>query len=633
MRGENMCGFSGYYSRCISEEEGADILRIMSAAQRHRGPDDSGMLLRTNVGIGFVRLSILDLESGMQPVISKYDETAIACNGQIYNYIELKKDLPYRHYQTSGDMEVALNAYRHFGENFPNSLNGMFAGVIHDPRSNSMLLFRDRFGIKPVYYTSTVRGFFFASEIKPLLTVPGVRCEIDSSLLPAFFTYRYIPGESTLFKGIRKLPPASVLKIDTETGQFNVKQYWEWSFPEAEGKISLGEATEEFDRLFSDAVSIRLRSDVEVGSLLSGGIDSSAVASAAAIHKPDIKLFTIGFGEEKYNETTEVDEFLGLMNNRFLKAEHFSRQCVREQLSALPEIIRSVEEPISLGTMLPTDQVCSLASEKLKVVLTGEGADEIFAGYRKFLVEAAALEYPNSSSGEKQRLLAMCPELLSRLGGTSEDHLLRHIASEKLFSAAELVPLLGLSKEPKLDLCGIVPPSLTSNTNPISAMQAIEVRSRLPHYVNLRLDKLSMRHSLETRTPFLDYRLAEFSASLPVNLRVNLKAGREKYICRESFRKYGTLPPSVADRAKKPFTMPVADWFTHPESLPESIQNIILGNEVDRQGILDGNLVRKYAAEVTGNGVGPETMISAGDRIFSIVVFSLWHSEFMEGAF
>ncbi|MCK5035244.1 MAG: asparagine synthase (glutamine-hydrolyzing) [Candidatus Sabulitectum sp.] len=628
-----MCGFSGFFSLSTGTEEGTSILRRMGKTQSHRGPDDSAVLLRGNVGISFVRLSILDLATGMQPIVSKEDGVAIACNGQIYNYIELRKELPYDHYETAGDMEVALNAYRHLGENFPNSLNGMFAGVIHDPEKNALFLFRDRFGIKPVYYTETSRGFFFASEIKPLLGIPGVRCEMENSLLPAFFTYRYIPGEKTLFKGIFKLPPASILKLNTKNGEFEVKQYWEWSFPSFSRDVSLSEASEEFNRLFTDAVRIRLRSDVEVGSFISGGIDSSAVASIAAIHKPSIKLFTIGFGEDRYDETADVDEFLGLMGSRFSQAESIRQHCVMDQLSSLPGIIRSIEEPISLGTMLPTDQVCSLASKRLKVVLSGEGADEIFAGYRKFLVEAAALEYPTASVEEKRRLLAMCPELSLRLGRSDEDHLKRHIASEMLFNPSELVPLLGLPRKPELDMSAIIPSSLNADTHPISAMQAIEVKSRLPNYVNLRLDKLSMRHSLETRTPFLDYRLAEFSASLPVKLRVNLKAGQEKYICRESFNRFGVLPRSVADRPKKPFTMPIADWFSRTSVLPESIQDILLGNEIHRQGILDGDLVRKYATEVTGSGVGPETMISAGDRIFSIVVFSLWYREFMEGSF
>ncbi len=628
-----MCGFSGFFSKSIKRDEGRVILEDMGRIQAHRGPDDSSVLMNGRVGIGFVRLSILDLATGMQPIVSKEDETTIACNGQIYNYIELREQLPTRRYETSGDMEVALNAYRHLGESFPNSLNGMFAGVIHDPGRHKLILFRDRFGIKPVYFTETPRGFFFASEIKPLLIAGGERAEMDNSLLPSYFTYRYIPGEKTMFKGISKLPPASILVLDTETGEFRISQYWEWTFPNEERKISLREASEEFDYLFNDAVRIRLRSDVEVGSFISGGIDSSAVASIAAIHKPSIKLFTIGFGEDKYDETNDVDEFLALMDNRFERAESIKRNCRSDQLAALPDIIRYIEEPISLGTMVPTDQVCSLAAEKLKVVLSGEGADEIFAGYRKFLVEAAALEYPSANASERKRLLTLCPELSLRLGNSGEDHIMRHIASEKLFHGRELVPLLGLSGEPVLDMSGIIPPSLSSDTNPISAMQAIEVRSRLPHYVNLRLDKLSMKHSLETRTPFLDYRLAEFSASLPVNLRVNLRAGKEKFICRESFRDHKVLPSSVTDRAKKPFTMPIADWFSNAKSLPEPIQDILLGNEVDRQGVLDGDLVRKLAKQVTGTGVGPETMISAGDRIFSIVVFSLWHREFMEGAF
>jgi len=627
-----MCGFSGYVSASLGKKHGAAVLQTMGNMQKHRGPDDSAVLIRSTVGIGFVRLSILDLTTGMQPIVSPADNTAIACNGEIYNYIELKGELPSQNYSTSGDMEVALNAYRHMGERFPNSLNGMFAGVIHDPAKNKLILFRDRFGIKPVYYTETQDGFFFASEVKPLLGVPGFSRELNRSLLPVFFTYRYIPGEQTMFRNVYKLPPASILVLDTKTGAFETKRYWEWKFPKKQRSISLQDASTEFHRLFTDAVRIRLRSDVEVGSFVSGGIDSSAVAAVAATHKPSIKLFTIGFGESGYDETDDVEEFLSLKEDRLSRAEWIKRNCVSDQLAELPGIIRSVEEPVSLGTMVPTDQVSSLAGQRLKVVLSGEGADEIFAGYRKFLVEAAALEYPCAAAGEQRRLLSMIPELASRLNTGEESHWTRHIASESLFSSSETATLLGLSWNPDIDMASLVPLSLTDGINPVSAMQAIEVQSRLPDYVNLRLDKLSMRHSLETRTPFLDYRLAEFSASLPVNLKINLKAGQEKYICRESFRRHGILPARVSRRPKKPFTIPVADWFSKRDSLPEFITEIILGDEVERQGILNGEAVRKLALEVTGAGVGPETMVSAGDQIFSIVVFSLWYREFMEGS-
>lgn len=626
-----MCGICGYWSKNFPKDKLRYLLDDMCAVQHHRGPDERSAIQKENIGTGFVRLSILDLETGMQPVVSREDNTMITCNGQIYNYIELKQELPSTSYSTSGDMEVALNAYRHWGLSFPSKLNGMFAGAIHDPGNRRLVLFRDRFGIKPLYYTVNEFGFFYSSEIKSLLKTPGTACEIDRDLLSTYFTYRYIPGEKTLFKGIRKINPASTLILDTDSGEFRTSRYWEWNFRESESQISSREAEEEFHRLFTDSVRIRLRSDVEVGSLISGGIDSSAVASVAAVHKPDLKLFTIGFNEAKYDETEDVNQFLASMPDHFSGATPVQRICARNRLDLLPGIVKAIEEPISLGTMVPTDQVCQLASENLKVVLTGEGADEIFAGYRKFLVEEAALQYPSMAAKEQRKLLDLYPELLLRLSETGEDHIARHIASEKLFMHKELKDLLGMPSLPEPDIRTSIPDRVLMEKDPISAMQMIEVSTRLPHYVNLRLDKISMHHSLETRTPFLDYRLADFASSLPRSLRVNLKAGREKYICRQTFMKKGILPAQVADRAKKPFTMPIADWFSNPAELPDPIREILQGNAVDRQGILDGDMVRKYAGLVTGTGVGPETMLSAGDRVFAIVVFTLWYSQFMEG--
>lgn len=626
-----MCGITGYWSPHMGREEGKSFLERSCIAMAHRGPDANAILQRENCGTGFVRLSILDLKTGMQPLINPADGTSMVCNGQIYNYIELKQSMPPAVYRTTGDIEAALNAYRHWGTDFPLKLNGMFAGAVHDPGKKRIVLFRDRFGIKPLYYTANNFGFFFSSEIRPLLEAPGVKRELAEDLLPDWFTYRYIPGEDTMFRGIKKLLPGSILVLNTQSGSFKTSLYWEWKFTEPSRGISSVEAEEEFIRLFEDSVRIRMRSDVEVGCLLSGGIDSSAVASAACVHKPDLKLFTIGFREEKYNETHDVDSFLALMPERFRQTETIRDTCLLRRLDLLPELIRSVEEPISLGTVVPTDQVCRLASERLKVVLSGEGADEIFAGYRKFLVEAAALRYPAVPDGEKRNLEVLYPEIRERLGGSGENHTTRHIAGEKLFTDNELKKLLGsvhrregASWDPRLK-------NIPENLGPVSAMQIVESLTRLPNYVNLRLDKLSMRHSLETRTPFLDYRLAEFAASLPLDLRVNLSAGREKFICREAFRTHGILPPEVTQREKKPFTMPIADWFSNPSALPEPVAEILLGNKADKQGILNGDMVRDYAGMVTGKGVGPETLASTGDRVFAMVVFTLWYSEFIQG--
>ncbi len=601
----------------------------MNAAQRHRGPDESAVLVRAGVGLGFDRLAILDLATGMQPITSPEDGTTIACNGQVYNYIELRNMLPGQDFATTGDMEVALHLYRRFGTAFLSMLNGMYAGVVHDPVRRRLILFRDRFGIKPMHYAITREGFFFSSEIPPLLEMPGVRAEPDPRALPAFFTYRYLPGEGTVYRDVFRLPPGSFLELDLDGGSHRITRYWNYEFGRPERFSDPDEAAAEFLRLFRDSVRIRLRSDVEVGSFLSGGVDSSAVASLTAAIKPDLKLFTVAFEEQGYDETGQVDHFVRSMGSLFDGTGRFIRRCSRNSLFSLPEIVRAIGEPLSLGAVIPTDMVCALASEHVKVVLTGEGADEIFAGYRKFLVEDAFLHYHTSGPEDRRRLVALYPEIVRRLAAGDVDPVGRHIATEALFSRDELRRLLGSTGEVMAPLPLDAFPDL-HGIHPVKAMQAIECGTRLPDYVIARLDRLSMRHSLEARTPFLDYRLAEFAASLPVDMKVRPFDSLDKYICRKAFTDSGILPGDIALRPKKPFTMPMAQWFENTSTLPEELREIASGREVDRQGILDGDMVRELAARVTGHGVGPETLVSDADRFFAPLVFTLWHKECIE---
>lgn len=625
-----MCGVSGIVSSSIQEAPMRAALDGMNRVQRHRGPDDSAVLSRGEVGMAFNRLAILDLTTGMQPVTAREDGVTIACNGQVYNYIELKAMLPGQRYQTTGDMEVALHLYRSLGPGFLNHLNGMFAGVIHDPVRRRLLLFRDRFGIKPMHYTVNRSGFFFASEIPALLSLPWVSKEPDFSLLPVFFTYRYLPGERTIYRHILRLPPGSWLELDLDTGDYRIDRYWSYDFREPERYTDPVQASEEFIRLFRDAVRLRLRSDVEVGSFLSGGIDSSAVASLTAAIKPDLKLFTVTFDEEGYDEGPGVDEFVASMGGRFNGAETYLDKCRRDSLASLPGIVKALGEPLSLGAVIPTDRVCALASRRVKVVLTGEGADEVFAGYRKFLVEAAFIAHGSASSEERIRLEKLYPEIENRLREGNIGAVRRHIATEALFTRPELERLLGRTWDTHDFFPPDALPEMDPGIHPVKAMQAIECRSRLPDYVAARLDRLSMRHSLEARTPFLDYRLAEFAASLPVDMKVRPLQGLEKYICRRAFADGGVLPPHTALRPKKPFTMPMAHWFENPSSLPGELKEIALGTQVDRQGILDGSMVRELASGITGKGVGPETLVSGVDRFFAALVFTLWYRECIE---
>ncbi len=626
-----MCGVHGIITRSLSEIEISKRLEDMGRLQAHRGPDDKKeavFALKTgSLGFGFRRLSILDLTTGMQPIISPADKSAIICNGQIYNYLELKAENPEMVYLTKGDIEVALNMYRKYGLDFLQKLNGMYAGAIYDHVNSKIILFRDRFGIKPIYYTEWENNFFFSSEIKPLLKGSDRPVELNHKRIPTYFTYRYLPGTETMFTGIKKLPPGSYLEYDLNEKKYSVKRYWEYKLDRIIPDMDFDEASEQFISLFRDAVKIRMRSDVEVGTLLSGGIDSSAVSSQATVTKPDIRLFSISFNEDKYNELPLIKNFIRVNDARFKDTRHHTRLCGSETLDGLPGIIKSIEEPISLGTILPTDQVCRMASEKVKVVLTGEGADEIFAGYRKFLIEAAASEYNNLTDSGRRQLDDIYPELKPYMKVRHENPIKRYIQSESLFTLDELAQLTG-----KENIDNSFPedaiPYLTGNEHPLNAALAMESRARLPDYVILRLDKLSMRHSLETRTPFLDYRLAEFAATLPVSFKANLEYNREKYICGNSFNRYSILDSGTAFRRKQPFTIPLADWLSTPSVLPECIRDVMFGDIIKKQGILDHETLKKHIAMISKEDVGPQTLVSEADRVFSIIIFSLWYDLF-----
>ncbi len=626
-----MCGIYGIISHSLPEEEILTRLSLMGRLQRHRGPDDQRDLVFSvkdrRVGLGFVRLSILDLETGMQPIQCPKDQSVIICNGQIYNYIELRSDVKGERFISKGDVEVALHLYRRTGLDFLQRLNGMYAGAILDPTRQKLLLFRDRFGIKPLYYATWDGSFVFSSEIKPLLAGSGLPRRLNHSRLGTLFTYRYLPGEETMFYGLKRLPPGSYLEYDLKSGEYHVERYWEYDLDRENSGLSLDDAAETFNTLFTDAVRIRLRSDVEVGSFLSGGIDSSAVTSRVAKLRPDVRMFTVAFDEEKYNELPSVKRFLRANKDLFSIARLITRDCGKEGLDQLPEILRAIEEPISLGAVIPTDQVCQLAGDHVKVVMTGEGADEIFAGYRKFLLEMAACEYGSLSGGGQRELEAAYPELRSYMDIRNPDPIRRYIQSERLFSRDELRRLMG--REPPADLFPKdALPVLNGNEHPLNAALAMECRFRLPDYVILRLDKLSMRHSLETRTPFLDYRLAEFAATVPPNFKVNLELEQEKMICRYSFVKNSVLDRETAYRKKQPFTVPLADWLSDPSSLPDFMKEIMLGDVVKKQGVLNENMVKELSETVSAAGVGPETLVSGADRMFAVIVFSLWYEEF-----
>jgi len=630
-----MCGIHGIVSKTLSEQDIFQRLVQMGNVQRHRGPDDQkSQVYRYHdvlLGFGFVRLSILDLQTGMQPIRCPADSSSIICNGQVYNYLELKPLVSSEFFVSRGDIEVALHLYRKKGTDFLNLLNGMYAGAIFDPEKNRMLLFRDRFGIKPLYYTEQKGTFFFASEIKPLISASKMVPALNKKGLGTFFSYRYLAGNYTMFEGIKRLPPGSYLDYDLKSGTYRVVRYWEYKLNNIDVGISIQQAEEELFSLFSDAVNIRMRSDVEVGCFLSGGIDSSAVAERVVLKQPDTKLFSISFLEQGYDELSLIRHFLKSNEKHYKHVRHFTQICGKETLNMLPDLIRTLEEPISLGTIFPTSQVCELAGENVKVVLTGEGADEIFGGYRKFFLEMAAVRYPFLSSCEQKKLHDEYPELSLYLKIRHTDPVKRYIQSELLFTPGELTSLLGIEVETDHTLPYNALPFLCGTEHPVNAAIAIESRLRLPDYVILRLDKISMGHSLEARTPFLDYRLAEFAATLPVDFKINMDSGEEKFICRSTFFNKGILDKATSSRKKQPFTIPLANWLSDQEHLPDFLKDIISGDIIKQQGILNPKMVKNIAKNVSSTGIGPSTLVSEADRLLSICVFTLWYKEFFSG--
>ncbi|MFP4453019.1 MAG: asparagine synthase (glutamine-hydrolyzing) [Desulfobacterales bacterium] len=627
-----MCGISGIISESASSEHIRARLSEMCGLQAHRGPDAEELCIHEHAwgraGFGFVRLAILDIETGMQPITCPVDGTMILCNGQIYNYIELRGLVSDEPFVSRGDIEVALHLYRRKGIEFLNDLNGMYAGAIFDPGRKKLYLFRDRFGIKPLYYLAASSGFAFSSEIRPLLRALEASPQINENRLPTYFIYRYVPGEQTLFKDVMRVPPGAYLEYDLETKTFAVHRYWDYITYREESGLSLDRAAGEFFRIFSNAGDIRLRADVELGSFISGGIDSSAVASAAVESKPEMRLYTAAFKDPAYDELPDVRRFLKYHEKRFSGTRLYPVFCSRRDLMDLPDIIAAIEEPISLGTVLPTDRICRAAARDVKAVLTGEGADEIFAGYRKFMLEAAAAEYKELSPVMKNMVRRRFPELEPYLAQRSADPEKRYIQAEALFDEPELKHMIGISPGGKIFPEDAMP-VLSGREHPVNAAIALEARSRLPDYVVLRLDKLSMRHSLETRTPFLDYRLAEFAAGLPLPMKVNLAMDREKFICSYAFVKHGLLDAKTAFRKKQPFTFPMANWLSDTKSLPDSIQEVLYGGMVKSHNIINPLFVKKLAERITASGIGPQTLVSDADRLFSIIVFTLWYQEFM----
>lgn len=571
-----MCGFGGYFGSIRDAEA---LLARMIAAIAHRGPDEQGKFVAADAGLGHARLSVIGIGDGQQPMSDVSGNLTIAFNGEIFNYLELREGLisKGRRFRTSSDTEVILHLYDEMGEDCLSLLNGDFAFAIWDVRRRRMVLARDRMGVRPLFYTNKDGVLYFASEIKALLKVPGVSAEIDPIALDQIFTLWAPIAPRTAFRNIHELEPASVM-IATP-GQVTVKRYWHLDYPHRDAPSKLtteDDAAEELQALLSDAVRLRMRADVPVGSYLSGGLDSSLVSALAAGMTPlQLQTFSVTFDSAEHDESafqTEMASALG--------ARHRTIACQAGDIAGVfPEVIRFAERPIIRTAPAPLYQLSGLVREAgLKVVLTGEGADEVFAGYdifREARVRRFCARQPASRIRPQlfRRLYPYLPGLQQQsveylaaffgAGSTAlDDPLFSHrprfktTAAAKIFFSGDLRATLK-GYDAAEELVSRLPQAF-SLWHPLHQAQYLESRFLLPGYIlSSQGDRMAMAHGIEGRFPYLDHRLVEFAARLPPDMK--LKGLVEKHILRKVAGHL--LPSAIRERAKQPYRAPEARSF------------------------------------------------------------------------
>ncbi len=569
-----MCGICGLWQQDSIIDE--LVLKRMSDIQAHRGPDDSGTHVCADgrVGLGFRRLAIIDLSpSGRQPMCNEDGTLWIVYNGEIYNYPHLRKELARagHEFRSMSDTEVILHGYEEWGEGLLLRLRGMFAFALWDEGQHSLFLARDRIGIKPLHYYWDGKRFAFASEIKSLLALPGVKTDLDHSALWDYFTYLYIPAPKTVYKYIRKLPPAGYLKIGRdfvyEGGLApQIKEYWDvtqWST----STLSRGDAVEAVRDKLRDAVQSHLIADVPVGVFLSGGLDSTAVTAMAVQSQPDpVMSFSIGFDVEEHSELhfaqMAADAFGTRHHTRIFSRPDFDR--------ALKQMVTLYDEPFADNSGLPTLAVSQLAAQHVKVVLAGDGGDETLAGYfryrrwfklaatdrgtpmlRHWLIDRLALGTFARISGLPKVLGLIHTAHLHVRGKEGADRYGALTCPIQSFQKPRLLPDLAQEFRDYDDYWHFRR-YWRNDLDPLSRMQYVDLKTYLPDDILTKVDRASMAASVEVRVPLLDHEWVELTASLPPDFRLN------KSILREALA--GILPQAILTRRKKGFSSPVLDW-------------------------------------------------------------------------
>ena len=598
---------------------------------RHRGPDDNGTFAASEVGLGFVRLSIIDLSTGHQPLSNEDGTIWIVFNGEIYNYRELRSFLLSKGhvFKTQSDTEVIVHLYEDLGPQCVERLRGMFAFAIWDENAKTLFLARDRVGIKPLYYSLTDKTLVFASEIKAILADPSIDRELAPEIIDRFLTFLYVPGEETLLKGVHKLAPGHYLLV--KNGKAELRQYWDLQFSKPSNLLSLDDAEKELSNLLAESVELHMIADVPVGVLLSGGVDSTAVLSFAAERTDkEISSYTVGFSD---SGVADERPYAKLAAETFGTQHHDMTITAGDFAEFLPQYVWHMEEPVCEPPAVAMYYVSKLAKNYVKVLLSGEGGDEAFAGYSNYrnilwlerlkhimpaLNSAASRGLSRVSSWFHSSRLAKYSPLMN---ATFPDYYYSRTSNPYRSSSNGLGELYSTDFERSIDREYTVEPvqklfSKVKDQGILDQMLYIDTKTWLPDDLLIKADKMTMANSLELRVPLLDHRVLEFAAALPADYK--MRGFSLKYILKRALAK--RIPQPILKRKKVGFPVPYDSWMRR--DLKDWLNEILLDRETSARGYFRKSTVEKLLSENASSG-------RYSKELFSLAVLELWHRQFL----
>jgi asparagine synthase (glutamine-hydrolysing) len=632
-----MCGITGIVDLTQKRGINQNLLRDMNDRLVHRGPDGCGFHFEPGVGFGHRRLSIIDIGGGAQPMFNEDSSVVITYNGEIYDFADLQEELiaAGHQFRTRCDTEVIVHAWEEWGEACLQHLHGMFAFAIWDRNRQTTFIARDRFGKKPLYYSFLNDGqFVFASELKALLLHPDVQREIEPTAVEDYMTFGYIPDPKTIFRSIHKLPPGHFLKLKHGDRKIQTQQYWDIQFDVRPGPVDEQEICDELNAKLASATRRRLISDVPLGAFLSGGVDSSAVVYAMAkVSSEPVNTCSISFGDPKYNEAQYAQEVADLLGTN-----HRVEQVDTDDFGLVDRIPDIYDEPFADSSAIPTFRVCELARKHVTVALSGDGGDEIFAGYRRYRwhmhEQFVRDRIPDSI---RRSLFGLAGSFYPKMDWAPRvfraKSTLQAIARDSLHAYLHSVSILPndlhgrlFSTEFKRELQGYTAQEVFARhakncdtDDSLSLIQYLDIKTYLPGDILTKVDRASMANSLEVRVPILDTDLASWACTLPSSIKLKRREG--KYVFKKALE--GSVPDDILYRDKMGFAVPLASWFRGP--LRQAVEERLMSDSMRSLGIFDMNFIEHLIRQ---------HMSGARDHsppIWALLVFEGFHRSLLAG--